>query len=102
MYILYGHAEIYLPYCSSLKEKRKTIQSIIMRIRKRYNISIVEVQHQNLWQRSLLGFSAICNTPSEAEQFINAITETLYQHEDTSEITAFTHDLYPYDLMAGL
>lgn len=102
MYILYGHAEIYLPYASSLKEKRKTIQSIVARIRKRFNISICEVEHHDLWQRSVLGFSATCNTIAETEQFMQAITETLYQHEEFCEIILIDHQVYRYDAISPL
>ena len=40
MYVVYGYVELYLPYCSSLKEKRKIIHGLISRIRKRFNVSI--------------------------------------------------------------
>ena len=52
MYVVYGYGELYLPYCSSLKEKRKIIHGLISRIRKRFNVSICEVQFHDLWQRS--------------------------------------------------
>ena len=94
MYIVYGHAELFLPSSSSLKEKRKTIQSMIARIRKRFNISICEADYQDLWQRSVLGFSAVCSHAAETDMMLDAIQQTLERHEDVCEVTAFTHFLF--------
>lgn len=96
MYVLYGHVELYLPHSLSLKEKRKTIQSIIARIRKRFNISIAEVNYQDLWQRSELGFAAVCNTYADVELMISVIMQTLDQHEDTCEMLNFSHEINQY------
>lgn len=98
MYILYGHIELFLPYSSSLKEKRKTVQSIISRTRKRFNISICEVEFHDLWQRSSLGFSATCNAHTDIDLFLNAIQQTLDLHEDVCEICDFHHAVYSYNL----
>ena len=51
MYVVYGYVELYLPYCSSLKEKRKIIHGLISRVRKRFNVSTSEVEFHDLWQR---------------------------------------------------
>jgi len=93
MYILFGQAELFFPYSSSLKEKRMVVQSVIMRVRKRFNISICEVDHHNLWQRSTLGFTAVCNSFSEAEPFVSAIRDSIEKHEDACEITLFHYDV---------
>ncbi|MFN2144409.1 MAG: DUF503 domain-containing protein [Anaerolineales bacterium] len=41
---------IQLPNCHSLKEKRGQIKPIIHRLHKEFNISVVESDHQDLWQ----------------------------------------------------
>ncbi|MGR6836004.1 DUF503 domain-containing protein [Syntrophomonas erecta] len=92
MFIVYGSVEIYLPYSSSLKDKRQVLQSIISRIRKRYNISISEVDHHDLWQRSRLGFSAVGKSSSEVDRMVLAIKDTLYNHEDEIEVTGLDYD----------
>jgi uncharacterized protein YlxP (DUF503 family) len=89
MYILYGSAELFLPYCESLKEKRKHIQSITARIRKRFNVSITEADYHDLWQRSVLGFAAVCSSNAEADFILQAISETIEQHEDACQLVAF-------------
>jgi uncharacterized protein YlxP (DUF503 family) len=93
MYILYGFANIYLPYSSSLKDKRKIIQSIIARIRKRFNISIAEVEFNDLRQRGKLGFAAVAASYGEAELFLTSIKEVLDLHLDDIEITDFDYKI---------
>lgn len=93
MYVLYGHANIFLPYATSLKDKRQIIQSIINRIRKRFNISIAEVGFQDVWQRSQLGFSAVAAKYNETELFLSVINETLDMHLDQIEISDFNYKI---------
>lgn len=93
MYVLYGYADIYLPYAGSLKDKRQILQSIIARIRKRFNISIAEVDFNDVWQRSKLGFSAVAAKYNEAELFLTAIQEVLDLHLDDIEITDFNYKI---------
>ena len=93
MYIIYGYANLFLPYCSSLKEKRKLINSLISRIRKRFNISISEVGGHELWQRSSIGFSAVSYNNSDLEVFLNAIRETLDLYPSDIEVTSVVYDI---------
>ncbi|MDI9480172.1 MAG: DUF503 domain-containing protein [Syntrophomonadaceae bacterium] len=93
MFVVYGTIDLHLPYSSSLKEKRKTVQAIISRVRKRFNVSISEVDHHELWQRSTIGFAAVSASFAESELILSALKETVYQYSDQSELIdfLFTH-----------
>ncbi len=93
MYVLIGQAELFLPYSSSLKDKRQTIQSIIQRLRKRFSISMAEVDHNDLWQRSALGFAAVCKTSAESDLILNTIVSTLDMYTDACEITKLNWEI---------
>ena len=43
--------ELELPFSSSLKDKRQTLRSLKDRLRRR-NVSVVEADQQDLWQRA--------------------------------------------------
>ena len=43
----------------SLKQKRGVIQKLLARCRNRFPVSAAEVDHQDLWQRALLGFAVV-------------------------------------------
>ena len=97
MYVIYGYAEIYLPHCASLKEKRKTIQGIISRVRKRFNISISEVEYHDLWQRSIIGFTAVGSKVAEVELITNSINDTFYNYAADIDIIGISHKLIKQD-----
>jgi uncharacterized protein YlxP (DUF503 family) len=55
MPIAYCELDIFLPYCQSLKEKRMILRKTQDRLRSRFNFSVAEIAHQELWQRSQIG-----------------------------------------------
>jgi len=66
---------------------------MIARLRKRFSISICEVDHQNLWQRSSLGFSAVCSNNRDVDLILQSIHITLEHYEDDCNVTDLTYDL---------
>lgn len=46
--------ELYLPECNNRKEKRQVMNGLKAKMRKKYNISVAEIDSQGLWQRSKL------------------------------------------------
>jgi hypothetical protein len=44
--------DIHLPHAQSLKDKRMVIRRLKDRLRAKFNVSVSEVDHQDLWQRS--------------------------------------------------
>ena len=48
--------ELELPFSSSLKDKRQTLRSLKDRLRRK-NVSVVEADKQNLWQRATVEFA---------------------------------------------
>lgn len=51
--------DLHLPHSQSLKEKRMAVRSIRERLRKRFNVSVSELDYQELWQRSQIGVVTI-------------------------------------------
>jgi uncharacterized protein YlxP (DUF503 family) len=46
--------ELHFPEAGSLKGKRKHVQSAKAQLRQRFGVSVAEVDHHDLWQRSRL------------------------------------------------
>ena len=59
MPIVFCSLEIHLPYSHSLKEKRAIVRKTAGRLRSRFNFSVSEIDHQELWQRARLGAVSI-------------------------------------------
>lgn len=45
----------------SLKEKRQIVQSIMARMRQQFNITIAEVDQQDVWQTAVIGLATVGN-----------------------------------------
>ena len=74
--MIVGVAEItiYVPWVHSLKEKRRIIKSICAKIRNKFNVSIAEVDEQDVHQTIVLGMSFVCSTTVHCDSSIdNAI-----------------------------
>jgi uncharacterized protein YlxP (DUF503 family) len=53
--------ELHIPDQGSLKGKRQVLLSLKDRVRQKFNVSIAELEAQELWQRAVLGVACIGN-----------------------------------------
>jgi uncharacterized protein YlxP (DUF503 family) len=75
--------ELELPFSSSLKDKRQTLRSIKDRLRRK-NISVVESDHQDLWQRATMEIALAAVSRGAAEEKREELRRTLLNYEDLS------------------
>ena len=62
-----------LPGNRSLKGKRQIAQSIISRVGNRFNVSIAEVDDNELWQRLTLGIACVSNDVRIANEALSKV-----------------------------
>lgn len=55
----------------SLKEKRRVMRSLKDRLHGKYNISVAETAHQDLWQRAELTACVVSNDRRHAESVLD-------------------------------
>ncbi len=67
----------------SLKGKRQALRSIVQRARKKFNISIAEVEGQDLWQKAVLGVCAVGND----RQFVNSTLDRVINFIENTQLT---------------
>ena len=53
--------EIHIPDARSLKDKRQVLRSLKDRLRNHFNVAVAELDHQDVWQRSLVGVVTLSN-----------------------------------------
>ncbi len=80
--------EIHIPEAASLKKKRQVLQSLIKRLRNRFNISIAEVGCNDLWQRSELGVAAICRNSGSAHRVMEQVNSFIEQESNIDIISS--------------
>ena len=65
--------DLHLPGIGSLKGKRQILLSLKDRLKKRYNVSVAEVDGNDLWQRAVLGVACVSNDGRHARQMLDAV-----------------------------
>lgn len=92
--MLIGTAQItiYAPWVHSLKEKRMVVRSICAKVRNTYNVSIAEVDAQDLHQRIILGFACVAGNAALADSMIENILNFI-QNNSEGEIIDIQKEL---------
>ncbi len=75
MVIGIGKITFRLAFCHSLKEKRKVVKAIINRTRNAFNISMSEVDLNDMHQRAEIGFAVTGND----RRLINSKIDKLFE-----------------------
>ncbi len=73
--------DLHFPGARSLKDKRQALRSLEQRVRNRHNVSLAEVEHQDLWQRAGLGIVAIATSQAHVEQQLSAVVDEIERVE---------------------
>jgi len=64
-----------LPENCSLKGKRRVLNSITTRVRNKFNVSIAEVEDQNLWQLATLGITIAANDSRHVNEVLSKVVD---------------------------
>ncbi len=64
--------ELRLEHSHSLKDKRQVVKSLKDRLRGKFNVSVAEIEAQELWQRAVLAVATVSADQGHAEQVMRA------------------------------
>ncbi len=64
---------LYVPTAHSLKDKRRVIKSLIARVRNEFNVSIAEVDAQDVWQQGVLAVACVSTSQKYAHGQLEAV-----------------------------
>ncbi len=62
-----------IPNSQSLKAKRKVLRSILDKTRSRFKVSIAEVDKQDKWQLSIIGFAYVSAEGKHADEVVQKV-----------------------------
>lgn len=65
--------ELFIYDSNSLKEKRQVIKSLIGRIQSRFNVSIGEIDEQDIWNKAVIGFAVVSNNSNLLDQSLTSV-----------------------------
>lgn len=75
-----------LPENMSLKGKRQVLKSITTRVRNKFNVSIAEVDDQDLWQLATLGICCVSNNKRHTNEVLSKVVDFIVNNRFEVEI----------------
>lgn len=68
---------MHLPEGHSLKAKRQVLSSLKVRLVQKFNVSVAEVDHQGLWQRTTIGIACVANETRYVNQVFDQVLKVI-------------------------
>jgi len=95
MHVSLCQIELRLPENHSLKGKRQAIKSIITRLQNRFNVSVAEVDNQDLWQLATLGVACVSNHRRHADETLANVVKFIIQNYPEVELLSSEIETLP-------
>lgn len=83
---------ISIPESFSLKEKRKVKRSIVDKVRAKFNVSIAEVDSQDIWNELVLGISIVSTESKHIYEVMSEVIKVIEDHKE-AEIIDYEIDI---------
>jgi len=64
---------LHLAGCTSLKEKRRRLKPLIVRLHREFNISVAEIDKLDAWQEALIACSLVSNDQGHTQRSLQEI-----------------------------
>lgn len=92
MYAAAIRLELRIREAHSLKEKRRILKSVIADLRRTFEVSVAEVDYQDLWQRTAIGVALVAPQPGHLDRVIHSLERRLEARTDIEVLgTAVDH-----------
>lgn len=64
---------LYTPWVHSLKEKRTIVKSICAKVSNKFNVSIAEIDSQDVHQTIVIGIACVANQVSQVDKVLDTV-----------------------------
>jgi uncharacterized protein YlxP (DUF503 family) len=85
--------ELRLPDNGSLKGKRSVIKSIVTRVSREFNVSIAEVDAQDLWRQAVLGVACVSPSAGYAHGQLERVVQWIETNRPDVELLSYEIEL---------
>jgi uncharacterized protein YlxP (DUF503 family) len=65
--------ELQIQHAQSLKDKRQVLRSLKDRLRAKFNVAVAELEHHEMWQRSIVGVVTLSNDEGHVEESLQHV-----------------------------
>jgi len=80
----------------SLKDKRRTLKSILERIKSKYNVSAADIDDNDIWNSAVIGIACVSNDASYTDGLLQSIISFI-ESDPRIEVTDFETDTIHLD-----
>lgn len=95
MQVLILKMKLRVSWCHSLKEKRMVVRSIVQRLKNKFNVSVSEVDEQNIHQTIVIGVSVVASDGKQLDSIKENIVN--FVDEDTEpELIDIEYDSFVF------
>ena len=63
----------HIPHARSLKDKRQVLRSLKDRLRAKFNVAVAELEHEDTWQRSVVGVVTLSNEEHQVQESLQHV-----------------------------
>jgi len=84
-----------LPENGSLKGKRRVLKSITSRVSNRFNVSVAEVDNNDVWQLATLGISCVSNNKRHANEVLSKVVDYITAARFEVEMLDYNIEILP-------
>jgi len=78
--------DIHIHDSQSLKDKRRVVKSLVESLKSKFNVSVVEVDYLDKWQRALIGVAWISHDGRGAESYLSEILQVVDSRDGVERI----------------
>jgi uncharacterized protein YlxP (DUF503 family) len=89
--------DLRIPGSGSLKEKRHVVKTLNARLRAKFNVSVAEVDHHELWQRSAVAVAAVAAEQYHVRRVMHEIERFVERQPGVDVIDSELSLHYPED-----
>ena len=82
MYTITAKLTFYIPHSNSLKDKRQVRRSLVEKTKNRYNVSIAEVDTQDIHQTLTIGLALVSGEYAHAKESLDAVVRYMEEYAD--------------------
>jgi uncharacterized protein len=93
MQVLVARFDLRIPGCRSLKEKRGIVKTLTNALRARFSLSVAEVDHHDLWQRTAIGVATVGPDGHHLRRVIHEVEKLVERWGEVELIETEVHEV---------
>ena len=93
MNILFMQFTLRASWVHSLKEKRMIVKSIVQKLKNKFNISVSEIDEQDIHKTIVIGIAGICANSAQSDSIMENIITFIEENTDAEIIDIQKEDI---------